>query len=204
MGVNWFEGGRRITLFIQWFVGLACVAYILFSSNPKDVTLVSTLPSEKFIYTGAQCEYGDHKENWGIMLFPDGKRRPLTLCFAGNSNFDGDIVFREGVADEDYPDRNIKKGEQVFWAASPYSTEVQEYAAARAKTEVFRKRVLEEAANQFWMQSWKAMWARLKECLPILGFGIFGLWIFSGVLGWIVRGFFGVPSGSDFRHNQTR
>ncbi len=45
----------------------------------------------------------------------------------------------------------------------------------------------------------QAFVAHLTEVLSIAAYFIGGLWLFSFVIGWIVRGFAGIPRGQDFR-----
>ena len=41
-----------------------------------------------------------------------------------------------------------------------------------------------------------------KEVLSIAAYFVGGFWIFSFVMGWIIRGFAGIPRGQDFRPNR--
>ena len=43
----------------------------------------------------------------------------------------------------------------------------------------------------------------VTEVLSIAAYFIGGFWLFSFVIGWIVRGFTGIPRGQDFRPNQV-
>jgi hypothetical protein len=45
----------------------------------------------------------------------------------------------------------------------------------------------------------EALFEHLKTTLLLTAYWIGGIWIFSFVLGWIVRGFAGVPRGQDFK-----
>ena len=42
----------------------------------------------------------------------------------------------------------------------------------------------------------------LKRGAQWLFGGLFGLWVFGAVVGWIVRGFAGIPQGKDSRPTQ--
>ena len=45
----------------------------------------------------------------------------------------------------------------------------------------------------------EALFEHAKEVLSIAAYFIGGFWIFSFVMGWIIRGFAGIPRGQDFR-----
>ena len=47
----------------------------------------------------------------------------------------------------------------------------------------------------------EALFEHVKTTLLLTAYWIGGIWIFSFVLGWIIRGFAGVPRGKDFRSN---
>jgi len=42
-----------------------------------------------------------------------------------------------------------------------------------------------------------------KEVLSITAYFIGGFWIFSFVMGWVIRGFAGIPRGQDFRPSSS-
>jgi len=49
-----------------------------------------------------------------------------------------------------------------------------------------------------------ALFEHLKTTLFLTAYWMGGIWIFSFVLGWIIRGFAGVPRGKDFRPKQSK
>ncbi len=50
--------------------------------------------------------------------------------------------------------------------------------------------------NEKWWESWRSAYG--QGLAAILG-GLFALWIFSLAMGWIVRGFLGIPRGMDYK-----
>jgi hypothetical protein len=53
--------------------------------------------------------------------------------------------------------------------------------------------------------SWGRWWAGKKELFgdaaQIVAPVLFGIWLLTFVIGWVVRGFRGIPTGSDFRRD---
>lgn len=50
-----------------------------------------------------------------------------------------------------------------------------------------------------WSRRWNGFTSRIEEAAPVVFGSILFLWIFAAVIGWIIRGFAGIPSGQDFR-----
>lgn len=82
-----------------------------------------------------------------------------------------------------------------LWGNSSYSTEVTSYTGR--VTRDFRL----TQADEEWADSryWPAVWKRIKEASQWIFGGWLALWIFTAVVGWIVRGFAGIPTGQDHR-----
>jgi hypothetical protein len=54
----------------------------------------------------------------------------------------------------------------------------------------------EERLNKKWWESWRSIYG---QGLAVMLGGLLALWIFSVSMGWIVRGFLGIPRGMDFK-----
>lgn len=83
--------------------------------------------------------------------------------------------------------------EAKVWGNEKYSSEVLNYTKSVARSFKLIK------ADEEWADSkvWPARWGTFKEgVIAILG-GLAFLWIFSWGVGWIVRGFGGIPSRLD-------
>jgi hypothetical protein len=85
--------------------------------------------------------------------------------------------------------------EKVEWGNEKYSTEVSNYTKMVANGFRLTK------ADEEWVDSklWPARWKNIKEGLLATVAGLACLWIFSWGVGWIVRGFAGIPTGQDIR-----
>lgn len=101
---------------------------------------------------------------------------------------------REGAQ----PQANANKY-KVLWGNEKYSTEVSNYTKRVASNFKLTK------ADEEWIDSkvWPARWEKIKEgALAIIG-GLAFLWVFSWGVGWIVRGFAGIPTGHDIKPEDT-
>ncbi|ATW02935.1 hypothetical protein CHN51_04840 [Sphingorhabdus sp. YGSMI21] len=197
MAVNWFEGGRRITNLLQWLVALGFGGAILFTSDPDAVLFETSLPSERFGYSTTECVWPDEQRDANLILFPDGEQREISLCF--RTRPDRNIVFLESIADKDEAERGFKKGDPLISFGDTYDDRVRVYISNRVNNPDISPSELVYAQQNLWKRKPRAIWGRTKEMLPFAAGAIGFLWLFSSVIGWIIRGFAGIPSGEDFR-----
>lgn len=208
MAVNWFEGGRRITGLLQASVALVGAFYVLFGSSGNAVVFETRSPDQNFQLTFEPCRYPDLTRNIGYKVeLRRGDARDIELCFRQDIN---GILYRDYPAPvvvmpppltmRGEPPRPPQPPPRYFLAGAAFSPEVQAYVDERV--DVFRhaRYEWESIARDSLLQGklWR-IWYRLKEAWPWV-FGLaFGLWIFASTIGWIIRGFAGIPSGKDFR-----
>jgi hypothetical protein len=90
---------------------------------------------------------------------------------------------------------SAKPVQTVMLGNEKYSTEVSNYTKMVANGFRLTK------ADEEWADSklWPARWENIKEGLLATVAGLAFLWIFSWGVGWIVRGFAGIPTGQDMR-----
>ena len=157
------------------------VGNIFFSSFPRNVSL----PPSGFMarVNNSDCDIGaDGYEMTSHDV--DGRTISLQLCFKAQS-------FPENRRLVAY--RTDDKG--VTWGNGPYSDEVQAYINARsaefALSEVDRQAALNEWRSKRLSAAWYGF-------LFAVG-GWIALSIIQSVIGWIVRGFAGIPMGVDRR-----
>lgn len=218
MAVNWFEGGRRISQLIIGLVaaGGALIVALVESPDPEFTTYG---PSAPWIVTQQPCPENAHVEylwdyGWG------GDERGVRLCFIALS----DGSFPIAVADP--PPTEIERRKQDsakwiaennarvaggdaplipppsaawFYTASEYSSRFIEYVGTRRSefrvTEEMRQAAIERQSGALW----DARKMAFSEALPWVA-GICGfLWAFTFAMGWIIRGFAGIPAGQDFK-----
>jgi hypothetical protein len=90
-----------------------------------------------------------------------------------------------------------------FYTADEYDDKVQTYieqSVASLKVTPDLRQSLKDSRSKVW---WRTHKHAFDDALPwVLGLCA-AIWLVTAVLGWIVRGFAGVPSGQDFRHPKT-
>lgn len=184
--MNWFEGGRRITRLLQWLVGLGAGAIALFSTPYTVLTFQTTGPDRPWILSRESCRYGqdgaeDFPRDFGV------GESSTTLCFRA-ARFDDEMMIP------------YKLGERDTWyGAKEFSDLAQTYMKGRVETFSVSQEVREEARRDVNRQWWKQWKKNLRDAI-IWGFGIIvAIEALSWVVGWIVRGFAGVPTGKDHR-----
>jgi hypothetical protein len=217
--VNWFEGGRRISKLFMVLVGLGGAAYVAFATAP--MATVETLPGEGWKVSATECPFTAHEEylwdyDWG------GSKSGIAFCFRQFEN--GGIPYAiaptppneaKRYADEQAeiaaadkaneakgeppPIRRVSEPPKWYFTADEYSDAVQSYAKKRVAdfqmTPELRDQLIRTQKAAWWGAHWKAF----NEALPwVFGLCVF-IWLLTAVIGWIVRGFAGVPRGQDFR-----
>ncbi|TRD10905.1 hypothetical protein FGU71_02875 [Erythrobacter insulae] len=219
MGINWFEGGRRIS---QLFIGLVAaggLAIVAFADQP-DPEFTTYGPDAPWIVASEPCPKSGHTEylwdyDWG------GNERGVKLCF---------IAWRDGtfpIQRADTPPEEIKRQEEAsrrfqeenrarvergeppmippplpswFYTAEKYSERFAEYVDQRRSefkvTEELKAKARERQSGALWDERRRMF----GEVFPWIGGICAFLWLFTAAMGWIIRGFAGVPTGQDFRN----
>jgi hypothetical protein len=87
----------------------------------------------------------------------------------------------------------------MLWGNEKYSTEVSNYTKRVASYFKLTK------ADEEWIDSkvWPARWEKIKVGALVIVGGVAFLWVFSWGVGWIVRGFAGIPTGHDRKPEDT-
>ena len=184
MGINIFEGSRRIALLTAGTAAVGTIAAAFLHEPYVPVTYTITHPTGFFVRTEDSCPM-DAGRHYFSKNLTSGKSVSVNLCLlAMPFGEDGRKLIPYKVDD---------KG--MVWGAATYSTEVSAYE--RKLEERFQITPRDEEAFA------KEISRRYKENLvSSLGYLAAGLAIFTGVvwaMGWIVRGFFGIPRGMDRR-----
>ncbi|MFP5408093.1 MAG: hypothetical protein ACLGGY_02300 [Gammaproteobacteria bacterium] len=181
MKLNIFEGARRISLLIGalWVVGWGAQA--IFSAPYSQVTYGVLMLGAPFVTeecpSDAATEYLERKA-------PDGKDVNVKLCFfAGESN-SGEMLVPYAEA-----------GEEKVWMGAKYSTEVRQYTnsvATRFQLTPEGIKALESIQRKALLEQWGV------AAMFLFG-GLAVGWAVVAAIGWIVRGFMGIPRGQDMR-----
>ena len=211
MTVNWFEGGRRISRLFMVLVAMGGGAYVFFGNEPTP-TLTIRGPEMPWFVADEGCEYPSYhralpKYDWGV-----GKPG-LALCFLALEN--GEIPYaiaptppeeraklvRQKAEDQsrsslgEPPPFRLKSS--WYYTDVSYGPRVQDYVERSVATLKITSELRQQLAGAGWR--WRAHKRAFDEAAPwVFGLCIF-IWLFTAVLGWIVRGFAGVPQSHDFR-----
>lgn len=183
MRVNLFEGTRRIAFLVAgiWAVG---VLFVVWSDEPTvDLAYIVTWPGNPPVRaTEEGCEEHDVKER-DYAKTQKGTSVKLSFCFKGHEANDGEILV---------PYR-VDAKTQMWWGATEYSSEISSYKARVVSQFLIPKVDSDWVDGQRWTARAKQLWEGARWLFG----GWFFILFFSGVTGWIVRGFLGIPMGQD-------
>lgn len=187
MAINIFEGARRIALLLG---GGAAVITVLVAFNQDayyHATYSLAAPNAPFRKTDGGCPiegreiYFDHKTSLGKEVSVSVCLEPMT--FTNKNKEDAELIPYKTDADG------------MTWGARPYSTEISTYET-QVKKRFTMNATDEEASIKEASKKWRSQFAEAMGYLAA-GLAIFGALVLA--IGWIVRGFLGIPRGMDRR-----
>jgi hypothetical protein len=189
--LNLFEGARRIALLagVMWGIGVFVAFYngdlrveMRFDVVAPNITPVRVPGISS--YTGCP---GDDK--WAFISGVTGKNTKVgvTFCFKLRDFPKGRLV----------PYKVDSNG--GVWGDETYSKEVSLYVDGVTQRFRLSKADEEWADSQYWPAVRNEFG---KACLWLFG-GWVALWILTALVGWIIRGFAGIPMGKDHRPEET-
>lgn len=184
MKINIFEGSRRIALLIA---GLATVGtvIILFTYEPyMHIKYSIAQPNDPFVRVESPCP-SDARSTYFSAKTSTGKEVSVTLCIMAMSfGKNGERLI---------PYKIDEQG--MIWGAASYSSEVSAYEQTleeRFKIPLEDEEQIKKEISQLYRKNMMAGFVYL----------VAGLAIFAGLvwaIGWIMRGFLGIPHGMDKR-----
>ncbi len=202
MAINWFKGGRRISALFSGLVLFCGAAYAIFSGGDNTVVLETNSSTDAFHWTLKDCKYPDQSKDWdGTIELKSGGSRTLTACFRVNKNgkiwsgYDPELKSSKGKP----PEFKIREMLEV----ETYSTVADDYMLRRMKGYAIPTSQFDAISRDQWMIAWVNFWNRVKEAAPWVTGLLIGIWLLTTVIGWIIRGFSGIPSGRDFRTERS-
>ena len=217
MKLNIFEGARRITKLIAviWIMGWG---YYLMTYEPYITTYfrVDSPTSIPIRMDKAYCGTDDAAENFYEKYTSKGTRYLGELCFKSSVSDDGSklIPFRmlinlDEVSEEFYKaqlngDKELALKLAKYLVSKPKEIKRLLFNAKySSEVTVYTQRVVDafklSKADEEWVDGkvWPIRWEGIKESLSSIIGGLAFLYIFSWCIGWIVRGFAGIPSRQD-------
>jgi hypothetical protein len=181
--VNIFEGARRIALLLAGLAAAVTFVTIVVDKPYVSETYLVTRPDQPFFQTDEPCpaKAGRH---YFEAVTNAGHDVPVTLCLSKMSFENGQELI---------PYKIDEKG--MIWGAGDYSSEVSAYE--RELERRFRLAPLDE--QEYSKKVTKARWDNARSAAKYLFIGLLIWAAIVSVIGWIVRGFPGIPSGKDHR-----
>lgn len=224
MAINVFEGARRIALAIGVMWALGCLAYAVFSEPYISLTYAVQRYGAAPV-AADECELRNATKHITLDA-PTGEQVPVKLCFIADRADNGNylIPYREVVSASNpeaarvYAARKeaLRRGAQAdaarltevllkmpvdrseprtVWMADEYNNDVRAYMDDVAAG--FRLRPSDvERLQQVKRQK---RWEQWKQALQVLFGGVLVGWVLTAGIGWIARGFMGIPRGQDRR-----
>lgn len=183
MTINAFEGARRVAVLISAFAIVITIWVSVYVNPYLTTTYLVPTPTMEPIKVSRSCK-SEERKVYANKMMESGSSISVHLCFKPMDFGKSGILI---------PYRVDEKG--MTWGNSSYSTDVSNYVddyAAKFQIPQDDLKVL----NQEWK---KLRWSEIKENVTNLIIGLASFWFAVWMLGWIVRGFFGIPRGADRR-----
>jgi hypothetical protein len=179
---NLFEGSRRIALLLKvlWAIGALAVGWT--SAPFVSMEFATSHPDAGFIASD-NCKIGTDAVEFINREIEDGQTVSVELCFKA-------LQADSGAQIVPY---KVEKGR--WWGNSPYTPDVMAYTDARSES--FK---LSEDARRTARDEWSVQRSRnIRNGVLFAVGGWVVLSLFQMLVGWIVRGFLGIPWRQDRR-----
>jgi hypothetical protein len=188
MKTNIFEGFRRIQYLLQGLWVLGCIIGAWNSGSSLDVIYVKYPYLPSFILEdGMQCnKYQDVKEPLEKASYTAyGTDIKFALCFLAQEFSNGQFLIP------------FKAENGIIYGNTEYSNDVKNYIGKEIA-------LFEIEANDHKELDKRIIKFRWRKIQDVLGWGLggfYGISLICFIIGWIVRGFIGIPQGQDARSN---
>lgn len=184
MAFNVFEGARRICYAITGVIILTG-GYFLIDKQPSEKIYyrVNYLNGPAIKTADTICPYNG-RSTYLSRTTPQGHKVSIELCFMASTFNNGrDLIpFREDGS--------------LVYGDTPYSDGVSSYIK-RYESNFSLPETDAKNIDDSWITSWIAgKWDVVKVTGIIVG----AFWLFVYLVGWIVRGFAGIPLNKDHRN----
>ncbi len=192
MRFNIFAGTRRVVLVIG-VISILGFVYWAIENSPPTVYTTFTVDSP-----GAKPTWA----NWGFPHDLDIKGMDVRKDIRTKTGKDVTLylLFPERKADDGRMFIPLRSEGGRWWGNEAYSEPVETYTKQVADSFTFS--AAQEGAMD--KQSSHLRWKNIREAAGFLVGWLVFLGIGTWVVGWIVRGFFGIPSGLDFKPENVK
>lgn len=204
MAVNWFEGGRRIRDLICWAAIGGAGIYVIWGGSNR-IIFETSAPDDSWALASKPCAISDHWDYRPSFTFSNGKERQILLCFRATER--GRFRYLEATRPANAPPKiNVVIGggppppePKWYYEGTEYENEVQAYFTARQASFEVTPALDKLVVDNLTSIEWREAKVRLGDAVTTVGGSLLGFWLLTAVLGWILRGFAGIPAGSDHR-----
>lgn len=181
---NAFEGGRRI-IHLAASAGVLVAAWNIWDFTPRyRVEYAADSPNRALVRQAdnADCSYVLDGYGSKTITSPEGVQIFVHFCFPAQ-DFSGQMLVPYKTAED-----------QKVWGHTNDSPLVKKYVQERVNAFSLTHKEMGEIITP-----WKKRYENAKEVIKFLAVYLIGLYVFSFALGWILRGFLGIPDGADKR-----
>jgi hypothetical protein len=181
MKINIFEGGRRILLVLQLCI-LMIFVFLAFSYKPyASLNLETTSPNNQFIISNHSCDISHDKSKLITKNYNNIAVR-LNLCFRS----------------EHYEKTGSQlityfENEYGMWGGDKNSEQVADYTNRRAQDFVIDEDIVKAYLELIEKDKKEHIWGLIKAAVVIIAI----LQALSFFVGWVFRGFLGIPIKQD-------
>lgn len=185
--INVFAGGRRLAVLAAIAVSGLTIAAIAFNTPYLTRQYSVRWPGAALVVDDTQCPE-EGRTRYFTRYLPGGTVG-VELCLRPMAFDDGQRLLVPFKTD----------GKGYFWGNEPYSPDVQIYSERLEKD--FQISGAELTEVEALLKS--AYWKKARETLGYLLVGLAVFWLCVWAVGWIVRGFLGIPVGKDQREKSA-
>lgn len=182
MQVNIFSGGRRIAAVAGTLLAAATGGFSWLASEPYvRPTYAVAINGDTWLTDS--CDYGIDGTETASVVTPARRSVTVSLCFKAQPSSDGRTLVP------------YKSADGQIWMNDRYAPAVTDYMSKFAS-----RFTLSAERGQDVDERWKqAEWDQYRNAILAAAGAVVAAWIITAIIGWIVRGFLGVPRGQDFR-----
>ncbi|HIE3891671.1 TPA: hypothetical protein ACXNG6_000164 [Stenotrophomonas maltophilia] len=189
MKINIFEGSRRIAMILAALAAVVTISLLVTNKPYVTANYMVSVPGQKPVWTEKSCQTDSSAMEFLDAETLSGKKVYVSLCLHSRefSSPDG------GETRMFVPYMIDANGN--MWGNEKYSPEVRAYAERLGKEFKFGPDDSRLADGKYSQQRYKEM--GMGALMLIISLLLF--WVGVYAIGWIVRGFAGIPRGQDFR-----
>jgi hypothetical protein len=180
--MNFFEGSRRISKLILGLIVIVYIYTVIDETPYLSISYNVTFPDKPYVRFEGECS-SDSRSEYLTRSTRKGNDVLISLCFLPSKSNEGNKVIPFKI------DRETRE----WWGNTEYSSDVTEYTS-QVSSNFTLSEIDEKYIDSQW---WKVWFTDVKSGLITTIECLLGFWLFTLVVGWIVRGFMGIPRGQD-------